>query len=59
MERGTRDWKDLRVPKNELGRVMFLEKGEAMDLAVVVAVAVAIEEMSVVEVAEQAILFCS
>lgn len=58
MERGTRDWKDLRVPKNELGRVMFLEKGEAMDLVVVVA-AVAIEEMSVVEVAEQAIFFCS
>lgn len=54
MERGTRDWKDLRVPKNELGRVMFLEIGKAMDL--VVAAAAAIEEMRVVEVAEQAIL---
>jgi len=54
MERGTRDWKDLRVPKNELGRVMFLEIGKAMDL-VVAAAAAAIEEMRVVEVAEQAI----
>lgn len=53
MERGTRDWKDLRVPKNELGRVMFLEIGKAMDLVVVAAAA--IEEMRVVEVAEQAI----
>ena len=52
MERGARDWKDLRVPKNELGRVMFLEIGKAMDLVVVAA---AIEEMRVVEVAEQAI----
>lgn len=54
MERGTRDWKDLRVPKNELGRVMFLEIGKAMDL---VAAAAAIEEMRVVEVAEQAIFW--
>ena len=57
MERGTRDWKDLRVPKNELGRVMFLEIGKAMDLVVVVAAAAAIEEMRVVEVAEQAIFW--
>jgi len=55
MERGTRDWKDLRVPKNELGRVMFLEIGKAMDLVVVAVAAAAIEEMRVVEVAEQAI----
>ncbi len=53
MERGTRDWKDLRVPKNELGRVMFLEIGKAMDLVA----AAAIEEMRVVEVAEQAIFW--
>lgn len=55
MERGARDWKDLRVPKNELGRVMFLEIGKAMDLVVVAVAAAAIEEMRVVEVAEQAI----